>query len=51
MRWDGAEVPEMTLNVNVNFRDPALIKIEEDSKNVAPMPASVRDYIARLGRK
>jgi len=51
MRWDGAEVPEMTLNVNVNFKDPALAKIEEDTKNVAPMPASVRDYIKRLTGK
>jgi hypothetical protein len=51
MRWDGAEVPEMTVNVNVNFKDPALVKIEEDSKNVAPMPASVRDYINRMLNK
>jgi hypothetical protein len=51
MRWDGAEVPEMTVNVNVNFKDPALLKIEEDTKNVAPMPASVRDYIKRLTGK
>ena len=48
MRWDGAEVPEMTVNVNVNFKDPALLKIEEDTKNVAPMPAFVREYIASL---
>ena len=51
MRWDGAEVPEMTVNVNLNFKDPALAKIEEDTKNVAPMPASVRDYIKRLTGK
>jgi hypothetical protein len=51
MRWDGAEVPEMTVNVNVNFKDPALAKIEEDTKNIAPMPASVRDYIKRLTGK
>ena len=51
MRWDGAEVPEMTVNVNVNFKDPALAKIEEDSKNVAPMPASVRDYINKMLNK
>jgi hypothetical protein len=51
MRWDGAEVPEMTVNVNVNFKDPALAKIEEDSKNVAPMPSSVRDYINRMLNK
>ena len=51
MRWDGAEVPEMTVNVNVNFKDPALTKIEEDSKNVAPMPSSVRDYINRMLNK
>ena len=46
MRWDGAEVPE--INVNLTIRDPALVKIDEDTKNVAPMPAFVRDYIARL---
>jgi hypothetical protein len=51
MRWEGAEVPEMTLNVNVNFKDPALAKIEEDTKNVAPMPSFVRDYINRLTKK
>jgi hypothetical protein len=51
MRWDGAEVPEMVLNVNLNFRDPALVKIEEDTKNVAPMPSFVKDYIARLTGK
>jgi hypothetical protein len=51
MRWDGAEVPEMVLNVNLNFRDPALVKIEEDTKNVAPMPSFVKDYINRLTRK
>ena len=46
MRWDGAEVPE--INVNLTIRDPALVKIDEDTKNVAPMPSFVRDYIARL---
>jgi hypothetical protein len=51
MRWDGAEVPEMTVNVNLNFRDPALVKIEEDTKNVAPMPSFVKDYINRLKGK
>ena len=51
MRWDGAEVPDMTVNVNVNFRDPALLKIEEDSRNVAPMPAFFRDYITKLRGK
>jgi len=28
-----------------------LVKIEEDTRNVAPMPASVRDYIKRLTGK
>jgi hypothetical protein len=51
MRWDGAEIPDMTVNVNVNLRDPALAKIEEDTRNVAPMPSFVRDYIARLTKK
>ena len=50
-RWDGAEVPEMTVNVNLNFRDPALLKIEEDTKNVAPMPSFVKEYINRLKGK
>jgi len=47
----GLEVPDMTVNVNVNLRDPALMKIEEDSRNVAPMPGFVKDYIARLRGK
>ena len=52
MRWDGAEIPaDMTVNVNLNLRDPALLKIEEDTRNVAPMPAFVRDYIAKLRGK
>ena len=51
MRWDGAEVPEMTVNVNVNFKDPALLKIEEDTKNIAPMPSFVREYISKLRNK
>jgi hypothetical protein len=51
MRWDGAEIPDLTVNVNVNVRDPALAKIEEDTRNVAPMPSFVRDYIAKLTRK
>jgi hypothetical protein len=41
----------MVLNVNLNFRDPALVKIEEDTKNIAPMPSFVKDYINRLTRK
>ena len=52
MRWDGAEIPaDMTVNVNLNLRDPALLKIEEDTRNVAPTPAFVRDYIAKLRGK
>jgi hypothetical protein len=51
MRWDGAEIPDMTVNVNVNLRDPALAKIEEDTRNVAPMPSFVREYIAKLRGK
>ena len=30
-RWDGAEIPEMTVNVNVTFKDPALEKIDHQA--------------------
>jgi hypothetical protein len=48
MRWDGAEVPEMTVNVNVTFKDPALAKIEEDKHKATPMPQSVAERLQAL---
>lgn len=48
MRWDGAEIPEVTVNVNVAFVDPALQKINEDAKKAAPIPKEVREMLERL---
>lgn len=48
MRWDGAEVPEMTVNVNVTFKDPALEKIEQDTKRAVGMPADVAEKLRQL---
>jgi len=48
MRWDGAEVPEMTVNVNVSFKDPALAKIEEDARKAVPMSKSVAEKLQEL---
>ena len=48
MRWDGAEVPEMTVNVNVTFKDPALEKMDADRQKVVPMPKSVAEKLQEL---
>ena len=48
MRWDGAEIPEVTVNVNVSFKDAALTKIEEDRAKAVPMPSHVREALAKL---
>ena len=48
MRWDGAEVPEMTVTVNVNFKDPALAKIEEDTRRAVGMPSDVAEKLRAL---
>lgn len=47
-RWDGAEIPEMTVNINVNFKDAALDKIEQDSKKATPMPSDVKKRLEEL---
>jgi len=49
-RWDGAEVPEMTVNVNVNFVDPAIEKVNRDRATAAPMPPEIRAKIEELRR-
>lgn len=48
MRWDGAEVPEMTVNVNVTFKDPALEKMDADRQKAVPMPQSVAEKLQAL---
>ena len=48
MRWDGAEVPEMTVNVNVSFKDPALTKIENDTRRAVGMPSDVAEKLREL---
>jgi hypothetical protein len=48
MRWDGAEVPDIEITVSVAFKDPALRKIEEDSKRAAPIPENIRAKMAEL---
>ena len=47
MRWDGAEIPEQTINVNV-YVDPALQKIHEDAKKAVPVPKNVREMLEKL---
>jgi hypothetical protein len=44
-RWDGAEVPEMKPKPTI---DPALAKIEADSKKASPMPEHIRQKMASL---
>jgi len=34
--------------VSINFKDPALEKIEQDSKKAAPMPENVRQKLRDL---
>jgi len=44
-RWDGAEIPEIK---PTSVKDPALVKLDEDTKKAAPMPDSVRQRLAEL---
>jgi hypothetical protein len=44
-RWDGAEVPEMKPKPTI---DPALAKIEADSKKASPMPEYIRLKMAQM---
>ena len=50
MRWDGAEIPEVNVNVVVSFKDPALNKIEQDRKQAVPMSDEIRQKIRDLTR-
>jgi len=47
-RWDGAEIPEIKPKT---LKDPALVKIEQDSKKAAPIPLEVLAKMAELRRK
>jgi hypothetical protein len=44
-RWDGAEIPDVKPRPLV---DPALAKIESDSKRAVPMPEHIRQKIAQM---
>jgi len=44
-RWDGAEIPDVKPRPLV---DPALAKIESDSKRAVPMPEHIRARLAEL---
>ena len=44
-RWDGAEVPEIKPKPTI---DPALAKIEADSKRAVPIPEHIRAKLAEL---
>lgn len=48
MRWDGAEIPEQTITVNVAFVDPAIKKMDEDAVKAVPVPSNVREMLERL---
>lgn len=50
-RWDGAEIPEMTVNVNVTFKDPALEKIEADTARASKMPQDVAEKLRELRKQ
>lgn len=47
-RWDGAEVPEVTVNLNVNFVDPAIQKVDMDTQNAVPMPDEIKRKLQEL---
>ena len=44
-RWDGADIPNLSPKPLI---DPALAKIEADSKKAAPMPDHIRARLAEL---
>ena len=44
-RWDGADIPDLSPKPLI---DPALAKIEAESKKAAPMPDHIRARLAEL---
>jgi len=47
-RWDGAEIPEINVNVTVQYKDPNLARIEEDRLRATPMPEDIRQKLRDL---
>jgi len=50
MRWDGADIPDHFVAEKSQV-DPALKKIEEDSRKAAPMPTDVAKKLQELRRQ
>ena len=50
-RWDGAEIPEINVNVTVQYKDPALAKIEADRERATAMPENIRLKLRDLTRQ
>lgn len=49
-RWDGAEIPEVIPAKPAVFKDPTVVKIEQDAKKAVPMPDFVREKLKELRR-
>mgnify|MGYP003352450188 FL=1 len=47
-RWDGAEIPEINVNLTVHYKDPALAKIEADREKATVMPEDIRQKLRDL---
>ena len=50
-RWDGAEIPEINVNLTVQYKDPALAKIEADREKATVMPENIRQKLRDLTRQ
>ena len=50
-RWDGAEIPEIEVTVTMGYKDPALKKIEEESKMAVEMPEEVKRKLRELRKQ
>lgn len=49
-RWDGAEIPEEVPAKPQVFKDPTVVKIEQDAKKAVPMPDYIREKLKELRR-
>lgn len=52
-RWDGAEIPDeqpQVIEVPV-FKDPVVVKMEQDMKKAVPMPEHIRQKFEELKRR
>ena len=50
-RWDGAEIPEINVNLTVQYKAPALVKIEADREKATVMPEHIRQKLRDLTRQ